>query len=107
MRAPKQGALPLALEKVRNFIAKQKAAKGLEVRLYAWPRRYGLRVAEIDLCRATNTSLAGVAYMQSDDGGALACFRAERLALNYQYKSPEEDTHESERLLVSALFNTK
>jgi hypothetical protein len=92
--------LPVSLERVKEFIAKQPQAQGFEPHIYICPgiEKYGIRVTEISLNRGDG----GLAYMQSDPGGGIACFFAERLALEYEFDGDGED---AKRELADAEWN--
>lgn len=62
---------------------------GLEPHIYIWPEiaTHGIRVADIGLIKSNS----GMAFMQSDPGGAIACCFAERLALEYKDGRDDED----------------
>lgn len=62
---------------------------GFEPHIYIWPdiATYGIRVVEIGLTMGNG----GVAFMQSDPDGAIACFFAERLALECEDGGDDED----------------
>lgn len=81
--------LPASLERVKEFIAKHPGAQGFEPYIYSWTgvATYGIRVAEIGLTKGRG----GLAFMQSDPHSALACFFAERLALEYEDGGDDED----------------
>lgn len=81
--------LPASLERVKKFIANQPGSQGFEPYIYSWPgvATYGIRVAEIGLTKGSG----GLAFMQSDPHSALACFFAERLALEYEESEDDED----------------
>lgn len=98
--------LPASLERVKEFIAKQPGAQGFELNIYIWPdvSTYGIRIVEIGLTKGNG----GLAFMQSDPGGAVACFFAERLALEYEVGGDDEnaknDIADAEWNLAHALF---
>ena len=77
--------MTLRFLQVKEFIAKHPAAQGLEPYVYIWPdvATHGIRVAEIGLTKGNG----GLAFMQSDPGGAIACFFAEQAtADSIEYK---------------------
>jgi hypothetical protein len=98
--------LPASLERVKEFIAKHPKAQGLDPYIYCWPgiEKYGIRVAEIGFTKGNS----GMAFMQSDPNSALACFFAERLALEYEDGGDDEDAKnniaDAEWGLAHALF---
>jgi len=98
--------LPASLEQVKEFIAKQPGAQGFEPYIYIWPdvATYGIRVVEVGLTKGNG----GLAFMESDPHSALACFFAERLALEYEYGGDDEDAKndiaDAEWNLAHALF---
>ncbi len=99
-------ALPENLERVRQLLAKHPKTKGWEVSIYAWPdvQTYGIRVSEVSLTKQNG----GGAYMQSDAGGAVVCFFAERLAIAYGDEGKDDealgDIADGEANLIYAMF---